>query len=419
MALINASGYDPIIYPINGDVAPAQIDRAQSIDPSTALNNEEVNEIGREDGLVGFVKGTPTIGYSMTQYEYGSMEFWRKITNQGDAVTEITLSDFRTPTFDIVALLTDDDDVILGSLVYPALRTTGFSFTIGDPDSIIERSFDLVGEEAQLFQGNNKYWIQETHTAGSGADNVVDLSTRAPEILPDNSSLSTDEEKYIYRVTRYNASTQSTDTLVVTDDYTYSDATKELTVASVATGDIIKVYYTSQTAPAVTWTPNDADPIATKADSVSIYLYIPGSGKPESTDYLYRLQSITMDVAFTREDVKEIGNTKVVQRGVTDQTVTFTLGRLLDQLTIEEVLRGEGTGYSQIDFSKFTDSASIIIQIFEDNTKQTFKYGFLAEGLSPTDVNNAIAVESNTEMETVIEGKSLTITDDNAVLGNL
>lgn len=420
MALINASGYDPIVFPINGDVEPAQIDRAQSIDPSTSLNKEEVNEIGRDDALVGFVKGTPAVSYSMTQYEYGNMEFWKKLANKADSVQTIDLSDFRTPTFDICAYLTDDDDAVVGSLVYPKLRTSGFSLSIGDPDAIVERSFDLVGEEAQIFKGNNKYWVQEKHTASGPGDTSIDLSARAPEQLPDQASAGTEEEQYIFRVTHYDVSAGTTVELTETTDYTYSDTTKTLSIVkTIDTGDIIKVYYTSASAPALLWTPNDSDSIATRADSVSIYLYIPGSGKPASDDYLYKVQSITLDVTFDREDLKEIGNKEVVQRAVNDQTVTATIGRLVEQFTIEEVLRGEGDGYEQIDVSRLTDSASIIIQFFEDSTKGTFKYGMIAENMSPTDINTSIEVLSNTNAETVLEGKALKITEDNSVLGNL
>jgi len=417
MALIHASDYDPLIFPINGDVAPGQIDRAQSIDPTISLNRTEVNEIGRTDGLVGYVKGTPVIGYAMTQFEYGSMDFWRKIANKADSVNTLTLNDFKTPYFDLGAYLTDDDGNDIGTMLYPALRTAGFSISIGDPDAIVERSFDLVGEEAKIWQGNNKYYIYARHLAGSGSDNEIDLSARAPVANPDVSAGATDEEKYIYRVVRVRGS--ETTILTATTDYTYSDSTKVLTIVSIQTDDVIKVYYTSGTAPSLLWTPNDVDPVALKADSASIYLYVPGSGKPSSSDYIYKLQSVTMDVSFEREDLKEVGNKLVVQRGIADKNVTVTLGRLMESFTIEEVLRGEVAGYGLIDVENFTDNASLIIKFFSDNTKSTFKYGFKADGLSPTDVNNAIAVQSYNNQENVIAGKSLTISSDNTQLGNL
>jgi hypothetical protein len=110
--MINASEYKPRIVPVLGDVDSAEIDRAQSIDPTVSLNREKVEEIGREE-VVGYLKKSPTVGYRLTQLEYGSIEFWEKITNSnakaGSGENPITLDDFKTPYFDINAYLTDDD----------------------------------------------------------------------------------------------------------------------------------------------------------------------------------------------------------------------------------------------------------------------------------------------------------------------
>ena len=44
MSLIHSSYYQPKTYAFNGSVAPANIDRAQSIDPSGSTNWEKVEE---------------------------------------------------------------------------------------------------------------------------------------------------------------------------------------------------------------------------------------------------------------------------------------------------------------------------------------------------------------------------------------
>ena len=414
--MIHSSFYQPNIYPLYGDVEPAEIDRAQAIDPTITLNREKVEEIGR-DGVVGYAKTSPTVGYRLTQLEYGSMEFFRKITNKENSVTTITLADFKTPAFDISAYLTDDDGTFRGTLWYPKLRTSSFSLNIGDPDAIIERSFDFVGEEAKIFQGDNQYVIYKKHEATLGTETTVDLSSKEPAINPDVDAGATDEEKYIMRVVRVRSSVSTE--LVATDDYTYSSTTKVLTLVSVQAGDVFKILYTSGTAPDTLFTNNDVDPSALRADSVDIYLYIPASGKPSSSDYVYRLQSVTIDVSFEREDVKEIGNKEVVQRGVTDNTVSITLGRILEQFTIEEILRGEVTGYGVIDVEQLTDTATIIVKVYEDNTKSTLKYGYKAEGLSPTELRGGAGINAYVNNETAIEGESLTISTDNSELGNL
>lgn len=410
--MIHSSYYKPRIFPYNGDVAPSEIDRAQSIDVSPTLNRSKIEEIGR-DGVVGYVKQSSSVSYRISQLEYGSLEFFRKITNKADSVETITLADFRTSAYDICAYLTDDDSTFVGTVWYPKLRTSGFSVTAGAPSETMERGFDAVGENAIIWQGDNKYVIYERHEAGSGADTDIDLSTRPPAVDPD--APAGDNSDYFIRVLRVRGT--ATSELTYTTDYTYNPLTKVLSVVSIQAADVIKVYYTSATAPATLFTNNDSDAPALTADSVDIYLYIPGSGKPSSSDYLYRLQSASLEVAFDREDLKEIGNKEVVQRGITDSTVTATLGRIIEDHTVEEVLRGEVADYGKLDIDQFTDSAALIIKVYSDSTKQTFLYGLKATGLSPTDLTEGAAVNSYVNKDATLEGEDLTITTNEVTLG--
>ncbi len=410
--LIHADFYKPRIFPILGDVDDAEIDRAQGIDPTVGLNREKIEEIGRE-GVVGYLKKSPTVGYRLTQLEYGNIEFWQKLVNnegKGDVAEDaITISDFKNAYFDIAGYMTDDAGAFNGTIYYPALRTAGFSITIGDPQANIERSFDLVGEGARQLQGDNKYFIYNKHTAGSGGDNVIDLSAKAPAVDPDNAGV------FMFRVVRVRGSVSTE--LVRTTDYSYSDGSKELTVVSIQSGDIIKSWYSSAIAPDVQFTPNDVDVEAVAGDSVSIYLFVPGSGKPSSADYVYRLQSVTLDVRFDREDQREIGNKNVVQRGISNTTVSVTLGRILEGHTVEEILRGVDPGYGIIDVEKLTDQASLVIKVFDDNTKTNFKYGFRADGLSATEMKPAVGVNEYVKRDNTLEGEDLSITADTSILG--
>jgi len=406
--MIHSSYYKPRIFPFGGDCVPAEIDRAQAIDPTVSLNREKIEEIGNPN-IVGYIKKTPTIGYRLTQLEYGSFELWRKLANKADSVETLTLDDFKTPTFDLCAYLTDDDTTFKGTIWYPKLRTSGFSVTIGDPDAIVERGFDFVGEKARILQGDNKYLIYKEHIAASGSDDEIDLSAKAPVEDPDTT------DKYMFRVLRVRGS--ATTELVETTDWTYTDGTKILAIVSIQASDIIKVYYTSSTAPDVQFTPNTTDPAGILADSCDIYVYIPGSGKPSSADYMYRVQSATIDVSFDREDTKEIGNREVVKRGIRDKTVAVTLGRLLEEFTMEEVLRGVAPGYGIIDIEKFSDQVTVIIKVYEDSTKTTFKYGLKATGLTGSELRGGAGINAYVNKENALEGEALVITSNAGELG--
>ncbi len=416
----HASNYKPRLFPILGAGSPAEIDRAQGIDPTITLNREKVTEIGR-DGAVGYIKKSPTIGYRLGQSEYGSIEIYQKLVNTatlGDTGQDaIDLNDFKTPYFDICAYLTDDDGTFEGTVHYPTLRTSGFSVSIADPQATIERSFDLVGESAIIWQEGNKYLIveeviltsaQTTIEFGSGAD-----VTQVPVKDPDTT------DTYILRVVHVDDSLGTSTVLTRTTDWSYSDGTKILTlIASVDTGDTIRVTFSSADAPTIQFAVLDTDPAVLTGECADIFMCV---GDPTGSESrLIRLQSITLDVSFDREDQRELGNTKVVQRGIRAKTVTITLGRLLEDFTIEEILRDKlGDTYGKLDVEKFSDDITIVIKIFTDNTKETLAYGFMAKNLSPSELRPSIATEEYGNRENVLIGEELIISKDNTKIGSI
>ena len=107
----------------------------------------------------------------------------------------------------------------------------------------------------------------------------------------------------------------------------------------------------------------------------------------------------------------------VVARGITNSTVTATLGRILEQFTVEEVLRGEVAGYGKIDVEQFSDEIALIVKVFDDNTKETFKYGFKATGLTPTELRGGASINEYVKADATLEGESLIISADADVIG--
>jgi hypothetical protein len=389
--MIHSKAVDPRVYPINGDFAPAQIDRAQDLGGDLTLNREKVNEIGR-DGAVGYRKQTPAFKYTLRQFEYGNMEFWNKIANNTGSVE---LGDFKTSKFDMAAFLTDDNDVFKGTLYLPNLRVNGFGINIGSPDASIERNFDFLGEDYQILKENYLAFEKVTVATSAPSDEVVVLSPVPVEYA---------DGKYILRVARIRAGVTS---ILVegTDDNEYSFAAPaSVTVRDCEYGDIIKVYYVSATASETIWANNDVDVPVLSADCADIYLKV-GVGDAAK---MYRVQSASMDITFDRADYREIGNKDIVQTGIKSNTVSIKLGRLLEDFTIEEALAST-TGYPLIDAREFSDEISIIVKVYEDNTKTTFKMGYKAVGLTPTALANSTPVEDYTTMDTTLEGESLII----------
>ncbi|MBN1467730.1 MAG: hypothetical protein JW924_03310 [Fusobacteriaceae bacterium] len=374
-------------------------------------------------------KGIPTVTYRLTQNEYGSIEFWRKLANKDDTVDTISMhnSHFDTSWFDIAGYLTDDDGNFLGTELYPELRLAGFSISIGSPEDILERSFDFVGEGSYLLQGNNAYYIYLRKDVASGdldsagsVDIVVGAGDYAnypdPVANPDKAS-ETDSVKYLWRVMKIRG-TASTK-LVADTDYTYNPGTKTLTVSDCQADDIIKVWYTASSyiSGQDPFTLNDADKGSIDADAVDLYFYIPASGKPDSTDYLHKIQSATIDVTFDRADYKEIGNDEIILRGVNEYTATVTLNRYLHDLIIEEAMRNVASNYGVIDLDKLVDNLTLILKIYNDDSKSTFRLGYKLTNLSPTEARGATSIDEYESRDITLEGEELIITTNPTELG--
>ena len=235
--MIHAKMCKPRAFPWNNDRTPEQIDRLQNITGDQTLNREKQYEIGRV-GRLGFKKSTPSFAYSATQFEYGSMAFWYDLANKENPGSGedhyIDLDDISDTVMDIAAFLTDDNSTFRGSIWFPKLRVNGFSINIGDPDAIIERSFDLIGEDYKMMDG--KYFAYQKGTA-AGATLAMVLNPGAVEYASGD---------YIFRVLRVRSGVVSE--LLETTDWTFVSGTNTLTITGCVASDIVKAYYMSSTA---------------------------------------------------------------------------------------------------------------------------------------------------------------------------
>ena len=397
--MIHAKLCQPRIFPHNSARAPEQIDRAQDISGNLTINQTKLYEIGR-DGKLGVRKESPSLSYSMTQFEYGSMSFWYALANMEDPASgglddSIDLDDIKSTTFDITAYMTDDDATFRGTMWFPKLRVNGFSLNIGDPDATVERSFDFVGEDFKILDG--KYFAYETDTVLAPGDGTVTLDPVAVEYASGD---------YIFRVLRIRAGV-STELLedVGAGANTWSYSAPTVTVKTCETSDILKVYYESSTAYDTLWADNDVDSDALFAEACEIYMKV-GTGTR-----IYRLQSVGIDVAFERQDWKEIGNKEVVQRGVKSKTVTVALNRFNEGFSLEDILATDTT-YPYIDPREFSESIQLMVKIFTDSTHETFAMGYLITGLSPTALGTSQAIEDYNQLTNSLESDNLKISSD-------
>lgn len=406
--MIHSSFFRPRAFPVNTDAAPNEIDRLQDMAATTNLKREKVYEIGRDD-IVDWKQSIPDVSVSLKQMEYGSLDFYNILANKASSNTLLTLNDFKTSITDIAGYSTDDNGTFLSTIWYPKLRVSGFDLSIGDPDAFVERSFNLMGEDEIIWSDNNKYLIYLTSTA-TGVNHQIVIGSGGfstypvPVADPDSSGT-----VYIQRVVRYRGTT--TTELVLTTDYTYNSGTATLTIPSSAASDVYKVWYTaaSYITGVEPFVENDSDLASISADSVSIYL--------NTSNYVYRLQNVGINVSLSRQDVKEIGNFNIVQRGITDKTVKITLGRFLESYTLEQILRGAlTTTYGKYDVRRYADNISLVVKVYSDRNKGTFKLGYKFENLSPTTTDAGIPIRDYVKKGATLEGSDCTITNVEASL---
>ena len=374
---------------------------------SITFNRTKIEEIGRE-GVVDWRSGNPAITVTLKQLEYGSLQLWQDLRNTGSTDTKIEFKEFDTPRAFIEGYETDENDAFKSTVWYPNLRLAGFNLNIGDPSSLVERTFSLVGEDEKVLQGNNKYLIYYDSGSASGASpESFTLDDPTPVADPDNSG------QYLFKVLRYNTSDGTTDELkyeagagdpsLGTDYYTYSASTLKVHTSA---SDEVHAFYSagSYIGGTATFTNNDTDAAGLEAKYCSIYL--------QTSNYLYRLQSVAVDVSFDRYDVMEIGSKDIVETGVKDQSVRVTLGRILDEWTIEEVLRGEVEDYGVLDIRKYGDEKNLIIKIYDSDVKNNFKIGYKFTDLAPASIDNGVPINDYVTRNVILEGESGFVTND-------
>jgi len=408
--MIHSSYYRPRVYPVNNGIDSAEIDRLQELTGSATLNRTKIEEIGR-DGTVCWRKVTPTVSLSLRQLEYGSLEFWQKLANKETTVTKIEMTDFKTPMVDIAGYKTDDDGDFLGTIWYPKCRTSAVGMTIGDPDAVIERAFTLIGEDQIDLQAGNKYLIQLERVIASGESGAINIVigggsyTNWPDPAedPDNSG------NYMLRCVKYEpgAGIDANNELIEGVDYTYDNGTKTIGLINTVAGEVYTFMYSAATyiTGEEPFVDNDSDLCGLIADTASIYL--------QTSDYVYRLQSVSIDVSFDRFDVKEIGNQEIVQRGIRDTTVRITLGRILEDYTIEEILRGVGgLDYGKIDIREMRDDITLVVKLYTDNKKDTFAIGYKFTNLTPSGIDAGAPLNDYVTRGVTLEGEEGFVTDD-------
>lgn len=411
--MFHSSKFKPKLHPCYNGVDSIQIDRAQDLRASATLNRTKVKELGSVDSVC-WKKGIPDNSVTLRQLEYGEMDIWQALANTNYTDDATVATDYKTGLSDISVYLTDDDDVFKGTLWYPKLRVSSFSLNIGDPDALIERNFNLVNEDEIIFQNDNKYVIYLEFTAAGDTSQSFDIGGSGaystyptPVADPDNSG------KYFLRCYRYRSSDSSNTEITEGTGFTYNDSTNVVSIddSYVSTGDVFTFVYTASSyiSGSTPFTSNTSDLCAIKADECTVLL--------ETSNTVSKLQSVSFDVNFDRLDIKEIGTTDVVAYGARDIVTTVNLGAIVESWSIDEAMRDKiGQSYGKLDIREYGDDMNLIVKIYTDNSKSTFKMGYRLNNLSPTSIDEGDTVDEYSDKNVTLEGDHCLITSNETTL---
>lgn len=371
----HASAVKPITIPVNADVDPQNIDRLQSFSGGVSQPSEFIYEIGRLD-KVCTDKGILEVTASLTQLEYGTIDFYLQLANlASEPVGGLELSDFNNSKTDIYQ---PGKDAYAGNveqtLWLPKLVVDTITLDIADPEARIERSVDLSGDIFELLRYNNKYLIFKTNDAPTGTSGNYVIALTDPAPVQDPNTLA-----YIKQLVRIRSGVATE--LVLTTDYTYTPT--NLTILSALTGDHYRIWYSASSYGTAgdPFVLNDSDDCYLKADSVTVLLD-DGVHTPVELD---RLTSLSISATLNRINEAVIGSDEKILKDVQDYTVDVSLEGRIKNATIQEVLMGKaGLSWGIINPLNYGE-VDLIVKIYEDETKSTFKIGYKVTGLNFSD----------------------------------
>ena len=401
--MIHSRFFNPWAFPWNSTRAPEQINRSQDIGGDLTLNREKQYEIGREE-VLDYKHGIPTLSYTMRQFENGAMELWYDFANRENPGSGdphyVVLDDLQSKLTDIAAFLVDDSNTFEGTIWFPKLRVSGFTLNIASPDAIVEKNFTLTGEKYRIINDNYLAYQTATVTGSGSFTKTMTLSPIAIQLALN---------QYIYRVLRIRAGVvteliEDESLSPAVDTFGYNSSTHVLSVQTCQNGDVIKAYYPSATAYTTTWVDNNVEASFLMAESCEVNM------KVGTSERIYRLQSVGIDVKFDRTDYREIGNSEYVTFGVRSKTVTVSLNRYSETFTLEDILAND-TSYPDIDPTNFSDDIQFQVKIYTDKTHTAFKIGYLITKCSPTAMTTAQAVQDYNTRTTTLQGDNLKISD--------
>lgn len=404
-AIRHASAVKPLTIPVNTDVSRDNMDRVQSISGGVSQPSEDVFEVGRLD-KVCIDKGILDSTVSVTQLEYGTIDSYLQFAGLNlEPASGLTMANFNSTLTDLQQPgKTEYGGTVEQTLWLQKLSVDSIGLDIADPEAKIERTFELSGDKYKILRKANKYliFVEDDAPTGTSGNYVIDISDPAPVEDANNSGV------YVLQLYRIRAGVAKE--LDLTTDYTFNQPTNEITILAADAQDNYRIWYSagSYGSAGDPTELNDVDDCFLKADSVTVLI---DDGVHAAVE-LDLLTSLSIAATLNRLDEGVIGSDEKLLRDVETTEVALSLDGRIKDSTIEEVLMGEaGQDHGIIDVSLF-GTVSVVVKIYEDSTKSTFKMGYKMTGLDFSDESRDFDANAFGTKPISLAGTNLLITTD-------
>ena len=384
-----------------------QINRASAFGASGTLTKEDVFEIGNS-GIAGIIDDENEVTVTIDATEYGAVDTLATLAGKANSevVTEIDFSkDFEYSKADIWNYVLENGTDTYATELVPACTLTSYNANYSVDGSATE-SFSLVGDNKYWFMNGLKGISEKEASEELGTFTIV-AGTKAKllSLWAAQQLIIPQEGKYLKRK------------FVEPEQYTVSVTGGTITITDVEEGvieepDWILVGTVASDVEGAKFAPiTDGTSVGKRRGHIDVYLVsgVTKSGTTFITNALqrsarlFKVQSVSVDASLTREEIPQLGDTRVYDRPLQlpmDVTVSFDL--VFGELAAFAQFCGESESADELSLENFKSDLGLLVRIRDERDIDTPG----AEGVAVKEIHVPYLIPTDEAFNISLDGQA-------------
>ncbi len=332
-AFISALKSDRCVHYLNNVL----LTRAQSFDINANVPTEVIDEIGNSSHA-GVSSAPAEVALSVSVFDTG-IDLARALTGK-TAATSFSLDYFANAQVDYVGLVRDNSGNFYRSVYVRNACINSIQYGYDTAGNAVE-AYSLLGDNLTVFDG---YVLTKSYTivaadVTNGYFTVPVTGAEAPVQTKANSYFN---GAYLLKVTKTTSGV--TTNLTEGTDYTYTAATKRITISGLAAGQVFTItFYSAQTGTPVAPVFNAAVPaVRGEFTPVSIGL--------STKTLIPRLQTAKIGINLAQKRVPQLGSRQVLYAPGAVPSVGGSFSVLMNDLSLRKLLTYGNAGSGETQF---------------------------------------------------------------------